>query len=196
MSDSVNVWWFCKDDHSLQYEDGRIASIGQTHTVDPEKVELCKYGLHGSTHVVNALNYGHGDRLFYCRLDGKVIHGIDKVVASQRTYLAGGIDVSYELRTFVKQYARDVVSFWRAPQVVVDYLNSDSEVLREEAYNATIASNEKAIPWSGTSCNTKYALTWILQCVAIRDHYFTREEFWGRCNQEIEAALIKKFGTA
>lgn len=137
-STEVFVWWFCGDDLILRYGDGRKAIVGETHCVDPSKIELAKFGLHGSIDALDAVCNASGKHLFYCRLEGSVIHGEDKSVASQRTYLAGGIDVSDVLRNFAKRYALDMVHFWDAPQIAIDYLNSDTEELREEVMLAII----------------------------------------------------------
>lgn len=142
MNDTADsfVWWFCTKDHMLQFGDRRLASVGETHTIDPDKIELCKFGLHGSIKAIDALRHAPGDHLFYCRLGGKIIHGDDKSVASQRTYLAGGVDVSDVFRKFAKRCALDSIHLWDAPQVVVDYLNSDSEELREEVQKAAYSA--------------------------------------------------------
>ena len=67
-------------------------------------------------------------------LEGEIILGVDKMVASRRTYLAGGVDVSETLQEFTRLCALDVAHLWDAPPVVVEYLKTGDEELRNAAW--------------------------------------------------------------
>ena len=139
----MKAYYFSRHSCRLRYGDGRIAEVGVTHTVDrPDDVELCHYGLHASLDVYDALSYAPGCILWEVRLGGKIVEGMDKVVASERTYLRK-LDVGAELCEFARRLALSVVHLWDAPKVVVEYLLTGDSTLAESARahaNATLAA--------------------------------------------------------
>ena len=81
------AWHFCQNDRKLGYGDSRVIRTGRTYRVDCEPI-LCQQGLHGSVKLWDALSYARGDILCRVRLGGTIVHGSDKVVATERTVLS------------------------------------------------------------------------------------------------------------
>ena len=130
----LKAWYFSNEECALRYNDNRPIREGDVHSVEGEIV-ACKNGLHASTNILNALEYAPGPVLWRVGMSGDCDIGEDKVCYRHREYYKG-VDVTDILRKFAKQCALDVIHLWNAPQVVVDYLNSDSEELRDAARGA------------------------------------------------------------
>jgi hypothetical protein len=98
------------------------------------KIELCSSGYHASRKVWQALEYAPGHTLCRVHCAGEVIepNGEDKLVCTERTILAR-IDASDLLWDFARSCARDVLPLWNAPDVVVEYLKTGDESLRDAA---------------------------------------------------------------
>ena len=99
------------------------------------KLEMCKSGLHASPTPWDALQYAPGALLHLVELDGEIISEKDKSVAMRRKIVAT-IDATDLLRKFTRTVALKVVHLWEAPQVVLDYLNTGDESLRDAAGDA------------------------------------------------------------
>jgi hypothetical protein len=104
----VEAWWFSNTSHRLGYENRQKAAIGITHTIDGQPV-LCKHGLHASATILDAFRYADGPVAWRVALSGTVVHGEDKIVATERTYLQGGIPIGTPLRKFIRMCALDVI---------------------------------------------------------------------------------------
>ena len=130
-------WHFARADNRLNYEDKRPIIIGETHTVDTSEkpLELCLWGLHASSRIIDALQYAPGPMIYRVELSGTIITGVDKMVATERTYL-WGYDATDVLRLFARRCALDVVHLWDAPDVVLKYLKTGDESLRAAAWTA------------------------------------------------------------
>jgi hypothetical protein len=81
--DNVRAWYFCTDERKLRYEDKRAIVDGETLTVEGEPV-LCKWGLHASESLVDALSYAPGAVLCRVEVGGTVLRGDDKLVGTSR----------------------------------------------------------------------------------------------------------------
>jgi hypothetical protein len=130
----VDGWWFTKEKR-LPNGDGRKIKLGITHKVKGELVP-CKWGLHLSIRIIDALRYASGPIIYRVQGSGVVIpHGnpIDKYCCSERTYLSGGIDCSDILRKFRRLCALDVIHLWKAPDIVIKYLKTGDENIRAAA---------------------------------------------------------------
>jgi len=145
----VKGWWFTTTERKLLNNDGREIKLGITHKVKG-KIIPCQYGLHLSPRILDALAYASGPVVYKVEGSGVIIpHGkpIDKYACSHRTYLDGGIDISDVLRKFANLCALDVIHLWDAPDVVVKYLKTGDESLREvsrEISRATERSTERS----------------------------------------------------
>ena len=136
MSTSRNsMWYFSNQQRQLRYGDKRVAKVGESHQVSGPPVP-CQHGLHASKRILDALSYAPGNIIFKVELSGEVVHQVDKSCATVRAYISGGIDISNLLRKFARLCALDVIHLWSAPQVVIDYLKTGDESLRDAAWAA------------------------------------------------------------
>jgi len=125
---AVTGWWFSAG-KVLPHGDNRKIRLGITHHVDGDIV-LCQHGLHLSVRPLDALKYATSPIIWRVRGSGVIVAGSDKCACSDRTYLAGGIDVTDVLRKFARLCVLDVIHLWKAPDVVVKYLRTGDENLR------------------------------------------------------------------
>jgi hypothetical protein len=123
-------------------------------------IEPCVSGLHASPRVLDALAFAPGATLHRVELRGDVTpHGdpVDKFVARERRVL-WALDASVMdslLRRFARLCALDVIHLWDAPDVVVRYLRTGDEKLRDAAWDAawyvagdaTAAARAAAAAW-------------------------------------------------
>ncbi len=136
--ETVKAYYFSNVEKRLRYGDKRSISDGVTHEVSGPIV-LCEAGLHASSHPFDALNYAPGPILWEVELGGEILHGSDKLVAAKRTYLRH-FDATALLREFSRECALDVVHLWDAPEVVIHYLKTGDESLRDAASAAAWAA--------------------------------------------------------
>ena len=139
---TVKGWWFGTEDRKLGYGDSRKIVIGRTHKVKGN-ILPCKHGLHLSKRLIDALQYARGPVIYRVEGAGIIVpHGdpVDKYACSERTYLGGGIDISDTLRLFARKCALDVIHLWNPPDIVVQYLKTGDESLRDAARDAAWAA--------------------------------------------------------
>ena len=86
----MKAWHFLKGNGAMQWKCDRTLKpkVGQTLTVDPDKLALCESGLHASKRAIDALQYAPGAIICRVEVGGRIIHGDDKLVASERTIIA------------------------------------------------------------------------------------------------------------
>lgn len=137
------AWYFSPADKRLRYDDNREIAVGVTHEVTGE-IALCKRGLHASVHPLDALQYAPGPIIWRVELSGTVLTGDDKMCATHRTYVAGGVDVTDTLRLFARQCALDVAHLWDMPTIVRRYLETGDEKLRSAAESAAESAARSA----------------------------------------------------
>ena len=145
MTDSVKAWWF-SEEHKLPHGDGRIIKLGKTHKVKGEII-ACANGLHASKKIIDALNYAPGPIIWGVELSGTIVKKEDKLCASERTYISGGVDCSDILAKWARLCALDVIDKWDAPQVAIDFLRTGDEKLRSAAHHAAKSAANYAA-WS------------------------------------------------
>lgn len=134
----MKAWYFSTTNKKLRYGDDRVIEVGETHKVTG-KLELCDNGLHANTNILDALLYAPGPVIWRVELAGDIIKGDNKLCASERTYL-WGYDASETLQKFARLCALDVIHLWDAPEVVVQYLKTGDESLRQQAENSVAAT--------------------------------------------------------
>jgi len=117
-----------------QLRDGQPLVVGSEYVFDGEPV-MCECGYHASRHVFDALNYAPGPIL--SRVECKEITDEcdDKLVCRRRRVIAT-IDATKILRKFARLCALDVVHLWEAPDIVIRYLKTGAEALRDAAWIA------------------------------------------------------------
>ena len=105
----MKAWHFCTTKMKLGYDDGRRIVPGKTLGVDPDRLVPCLYGLHGSKRILDALNYAPGPIACRVQLGGRVLHKVDKSVASERTCL-WYFDATKVLHEFACREAEDALA--------------------------------------------------------------------------------------
>lgn len=134
----MRAWYFATEERKLRYGDNRSIVVGETHTVDPEKLKLCAYGLHASTRLIDALRYAPGSILYEVELSGKILDGKDKVCASERTYLRE-IDCTEIIKEFTRKQALISIDKIKVYCIEIDYniilqwLNTGDSNIKEAA---------------------------------------------------------------
>jgi len=139
----VKAWYFSDATKKLLHGDGRGIAIGVTHEVKGE-LKLCVTGLHASKKLIDALLYAPGSVVWQVELSGKILKGDNKMCASKRTYLAGGIDISKVLRKFARLQALSVIDKWDCPDIVRKWLETGDESIRSAAKSAAGLTAEAA----------------------------------------------------
>lgn len=140
----ILAWYFSDATKKLRYGDGRDIAIGVEHTVKGYP-EPCKHGLHGSERLLDALQYAPGTIVWRVELSGRVKNGGDKIAATRRKYIAGGVDITNVLRAFARKQALSVAHLWDMPDIVRQYLETGDESIRAAAaYAAADAANVAA----------------------------------------------------
>jgi hypothetical protein len=134
----VQGWWFGTTDKKLLNGDGRKIVIGKTYKVKGEIIP-CEHGLHLSKRIIDALQYAPGPVIYKVVGSGVIVpHGdpVDKYACSERTYVSGGVDITDTLRLFARQCALSVIHLWNPPEIVVRYLKTGDESIRDAAWDA------------------------------------------------------------
>lgn len=100
------AWHFLKEDRRLQFSPHILVEPRQTICVEPP-IELCRRGLHASRRAIDALSYAPGPIVCRVRLDGEIIEGIDKAVATKRTclWMADATNVLHEFACWCAEQA-------------------------------------------------------------------------------------------
>jgi hypothetical protein len=134
----MRAWHFCiKDGDRILTNKGRlVVTIGETIRHEG-KLKMCFSGLHASVRAIDALSYAQGN--IACRVEcgGEIVRGDDKIVCSERTVL-WAVDAEATLRHFARLCALDVLPLWPdPPEVVVRFLRTGDESIRDAARVAT-----------------------------------------------------------
>ena len=127
---------------------------------------MCESGLHASKDPFDALQYAPGEMLCLVECDGHIIEGNDKLVCSQRKIVAR-MDATEMLRYFARMQALSVVHLWDAPDVVLDYLMTGDESLRDAARAAAGAAAWDAA--RAAARDAAWAAAWDAARAAARD---------------------------
>jgi hypothetical protein len=98
---------------------------------------MCKSGLHFSENAFDALAYAPGTILCLVEVEDFTTDG-DKGVARRRKILQR-VDITEQLKSFARWCALRVVHLWDAPEVVVQFLKTGDESLREATGAAVYA---------------------------------------------------------
>lgn len=137
--------------------DGRpLPKVGETIVHDGEPI-LCVQGLHASIRPLDALRYAPGAWVDRVEVGGTVVHGDDKLVATERTTL-WRLDATDVLRRFVRRCALDVAHLWDAPEVVVKYLKTGDTSLRvaaEKAVGDAAQDAERVAAWDAAQASVR-----------------------------------------
>ena len=114
--------------------DGQLLEVGREYVFDGEPV-MCVRGYHASRNVFDALKYAPGPILSWVECKEITEERDDKLVCRRRRVIAT-IDATELLRRFARLCALDVIHLWDAPDVVVRYLKTGDESIRDAAMAA------------------------------------------------------------
>jgi len=109
----------------------------------PGEVVLCESGLHGSKRLIDALQYAPGNTLCRTEHSGVIEYQEDKLASSERKIL-WRIDATKLLQDFARDEALRVAHLWPCPEVVMKWLKTGDESLRDEARRAAYAATYTA----------------------------------------------------
>ena len=139
----MKAYWFESENSKLGYDDNRKPIKGRTHKVKCEPV-LCQAGLHASISPFDALQYAKSETLWEVDIGGKILKGDDKIVGTERKYIRK-LDTTDICDKFARMCALDVIYLWDAHDVVIKFLKTGDESLREEAYQLSEEARARAM---------------------------------------------------
>jgi len=163
-TEPILAWhWLCNS-HKLSHRhagvEGAVVTAGQVLEVDQTRIKLCKYGLHASISPLDALIYAPGATICRVEVGGKILHGDDKLVCSQRRclWIADATELLHIFACDVAEYALHTYGRPVDPrsQAAIDikrlWLNgelSDSDLdAARSAAEAAARSAAEAAAWS------------------------------------------------
>ena len=135
----MKAWHFVNN----TLRDGRPIPPDGVKLIHDGDLVMCESGLHASKNILDALKYAPGNVVCRVEVGGKIIKGDDKLVCSERTIL-WRVDAEDVLRKFARLCALDVINLWNAPAVVVDYLKTGNNEIRDAAMAAAMAAARAA----------------------------------------------------
>ena len=103
------------------------------------KCVMCESGLHASRNPFDALQYAPGNTLCLVEVDGIEAEEDEKLVCRRRKIIAR-MDATELCSYFGRMRALSVIHLWDAPDVVLDYLMTGDEVIRQAARDAANAA--------------------------------------------------------
>lgn len=160
-----------------------VPADGKWLEVAPPLV-MCSHGLHASRKPFDALRYAPGETLCLVEVGGEVIEDKDKLVCTRRKIIAR-MDATEMLRYFARMQALSVVHLWDAPDIVLDYLMTGNEELRDAARDAawdTARAAARAAAW---------AAAWDTAWAAARDAAW--DAAWDAARQDFDALIYECF---
>ena len=194
-----DYWYFAAKDCKLRYGDDRIAKVGETHAVEGE-IRLCENGLHASKRAIDALRLGGGPVVFKVKLSGDVVHDESKSASRERTYVAGGIDVTETLVEFACCVAEAAMLLaehydprsWEAIEATRAYMRKEIEIgVLLEAKNAAHAAANAA---DDAAANAAYAAAYAAAHAANAAAYAAAYATHAEINDLLEQMLNEAIG--
>ena len=153
-------------------------------------LELCASGLHASIDPFDALEYAPGPTLCRVVVRGDIIHGSDKLVASERMIISR-MDATHLLRHFARMQALSVVHLCDPcpPDVVLDFLMTGDESIRDAARDAAWAA-----AWDAAR-DAAWAAAWDAAWAAARAaaRAAAMDAAWAAARDAARAAARKEF---
>lgn len=138
MANKHTHYWFAPPGDKLGYGDGRIAKVGETHTVEGP-LKPCESGLHMSKRPIDALIYARTPILYGVSpgedIIADTIEDTYKGCSNSRTY-HWRLDCTDILAEFARWCALEVEHLWDMPDVVQRFLETGNEELRSDASDA------------------------------------------------------------
>ena len=143
---------------------GKVAPIDGDWLEVEGEVKLCAWGLHASVSPWHAFQHAPGPILCLVELEGTIIEGTDKVVASRRKIIKR-FDATKMLQYFARMQALSVIHLWNAPDIVLDFLMTGDN---RDAARAAASATASATAWA-TARAAASATAWAAASAAARD---------------------------
>ena len=141
-----------------QLRDGQPLVVGSEYVFDGDPV-MCARGYHASRHVFDALEYAPGATLSRVECREVTEERDDKLVCKRRTVIQT-IDATELLRKFARMCALDVVHLWEAPDIVIRYLKTGDESLRDAARSAAWEASSASSARASGAASSAEAAAW------------------------------------
>jgi hypothetical protein len=125
MSNTIEAWHFV----DTKLRDGRPIPADGELLGHEGNVCLCESGLHASERLIDALRYAPGTTLCRVTVGGHIVHGADKLCATERT-IQWRINAKQLLMDFACWAALEVNHLWEAPPLVVEFLKTGNQNIR------------------------------------------------------------------
>ena len=135
----MKAWHFVNE----TLRDGRPLPPDGEWLVHDGELIMCGSGLHASVRLIDALKYAPGSTICRVEVDGQIIKDDDKLVATRRKTL-WRIDGEQVMSAFARWCALEVIHLWDAPDVVMEYLITGNEDIRDAAWAAARAAASAA----------------------------------------------------
>ena len=156
MTTKRQAWHFLYNDWRTGY-DKLLVKIGEKLVYSGQMPPIPEFrGLHASERLIDALQHANGSIVTFVECEGTVVDsypGDTKFVCTERTAL-WGYDATDELRLFSRLVAKEAIvkffdeeKFGKMPQVVLEWLESGNDELRNAARSAAESAAESTA-WS------------------------------------------------
>ena len=155
MSKTVLAYHFTDGYH---LRDGQLLETGREYVFDGEPA-MCARGYHASRHVFDALEYAPGATLSRVECREVTEECDDKLVCRRRRVIAT-IDATKILRKFARMCALDVIHLWEAPDIVIRYLKTGDESLRDAARSAAWEASSASSARASGAASSAEAAAW------------------------------------
>ena len=161
---SVLAWHFLREDSRLRYGDGRIVKVGRRMCAPAGKLDVCRYGMHASENLLDALKYAPGPIVCRVELSGNIIKAGDKLVARYRKVIAMA-DASKELRLF---------TCWVASRTLKQAGITDPRAWKAIQTSRRFAHGKATLSELSTTWDAARAATWTATWTADLDDTWVR----------------------
>lgn len=205
----ILAWHFLANNGRMR--DGTPVEVGRTYRGGRSLV-LCKKGLHASVRALDALKYAPGSIVCLVECGGKIIHGSDKLVCSERRVLSMA-SVVRELNLFACDAAESVQSgdadprslaairakrAWIEGQIsdgaLYDAIDAAWEAAEEDGWTYESAA-AWAASWRTSSSSARCTSQFVARAAASSASWdASSEAAWSDLNAEFEGILRAKLG--
>lgn len=194
---TIKAWHFVGD----RLRDGRPIPADGEWLVHEGPIEICASGLHASRRPWHALQYAPGAVLCYVECRGDIHEQDDKFVCRERRILVRA-DVTETLHYFARMQALSAVHLWHEcpPGVVLDYLMTGEESIRDAAWAAAMESGMED-GWGAAKVATRSAAwaasrmaAWVTALAAANSAAWSAAR--DAAGAEFDALIREQFGVA
>ena len=139
----MKAWHFLPADRELTNGDGRRVIAGRWLGVEGPPVPRL-HGLHACVDIMDALNFAWEPVLQRVEMGGEIVRS-GKLIAATRRKCLWWIDATQVLRRYARLCELDTIHRWNAPDIVVRYLCTGDESLRNAAWEAAYTRQRRRL---------------------------------------------------